>query len=162
MTDYTGAPATLVAGDTSALVTKFNDHRDALKAMTEAADTYTPTLTNITIGNGTTTAAYARATKWIDFRVRILFGSTTTIGGSVTISLPVTGISTPQIVNCFIGSSGGTVPFKGEGFLPASATVVQPFHPTSTTNGTQIQLGSAALTMGTNAYIMIQGRYEAA
>lgn len=162
MTVYTGTPSTLVAGDTSALVTKFNDHRDALKAISEAWTSYVPTLVNLTIGNGTMVAAYSRVGKLIHFRVRIVFGNTTNISAAVTVGLPAAVGSVAQIGQCFIGSSSGTVPLTGTAFLSNGASVTQPFHPTSTSNGTQIQLGSAALTMNSGAYVMLQGTYEAA
>jgi hypothetical protein len=51
---------------------------------------YTPTLTNMTLGNGTVTAAYAQIGKTIHVRFRFVLGSTSSIAasGQKSISLP--------------------------------------------------------------------------
>lgn len=51
---------------------------------------YTPTLTNFTIGNGTLTCKYFRQGKKITVRFFVRFGSTTGMGTDPTVSLPVT------------------------------------------------------------------------
>lgn len=162
MTTFTGTIPTIASGDTTTVPTNLATYRDALKALTEAGTSYVPTYSNFTLGNGTAAAAWARQNKWADFRIRIALGTTSAVTGAMTISLPATPIAQPQLLTCFIGSNLGTVPLTGMGYVPASTASVQPFHPTSTTNGTQIQLGSAALTMGSGSYIMIQGRIELA
>jgi hypothetical protein len=50
---------------------------------------YTPTVNNITIGNGTVTASYCQVNKFVHLVCRIVFGSTTTVNGIVYITLPV-------------------------------------------------------------------------
>lgn len=52
--------------------------------------TYSPTLTNITIGNGTVIARYVQVGKLIMARVSIVLGSTSAMGSTPQISLPVT------------------------------------------------------------------------
>jgi len=49
---------------------------------------YTPTFTNLTVGNGTLTAFYTRVQNIINVFVQVAFGSTTSISGDVNISLP--------------------------------------------------------------------------
>ena len=51
---------------------------------------YTPTLTNLTLGNGTLSFRFGRVNKFIHVIGRVTFGSTTSITGSVTATLPVT------------------------------------------------------------------------
>ena len=51
---------------------------------------WSPTLTNITIGNGTVVTKYTQIGKTIHYHVRITLGSTSSITGDVNISLPVT------------------------------------------------------------------------
>jgi hypothetical protein len=55
----------------------------------EPTQTYTPTLTNLTLGNGTLVGTYHRSDGWCDFAVSVTFGSTTTMGTDPTIGLPV-------------------------------------------------------------------------
>jgi hypothetical protein len=50
---------------------------------------YTPTWANLTVGNGTVTTAYARVNNFVHYFGKIVFGSTTSITGSVSLSLPI-------------------------------------------------------------------------
>lgn len=49
---------------------------------------WTPTWTNLTVGNGTLDAKYAQIGKTVHFRLKLTFGSTTSIGGSVDLTAP--------------------------------------------------------------------------
>lgn len=52
---------------------------------------YTPTWTNLTIGNGVNNSEFCRVGKTIFFRIKLIFGSTTaTSGTAANFSLPVT------------------------------------------------------------------------
>lgn len=51
---------------------------------------WTPTWTNLTVGNGTVTAFYNEVGKNIFATIAFTFGSTSSIAGSVAFSLPVT------------------------------------------------------------------------
>lgn len=55
----------------------------------EPVQTYTPTLTNATLGNGTITGIYHRSDGYCDFRVTFTLGSTSTMGTDPAVSLPV-------------------------------------------------------------------------
>jgi hypothetical protein len=58
---------------------------------------YTPTLTNITLGSGGTSAFYYQVVgKTINVRGRITLGSTGSLGGVATFSLPVNAILSDQ------------------------------------------------------------------
>jgi hypothetical protein len=50
---------------------------------------YTPTLAGITIGNGTVDASYCRVNNFVHVVCEITFGSTTTLTGISSITLPV-------------------------------------------------------------------------
>lgn len=86
-------PRTWVAGEvpTAAIL---NTHiRDNLAAIGDPWTAYTPTwtaaTTNPTLGNGTLEGHYIKAGRLVVFRVRLTFGSTTTVGdGTYTFSLP--------------------------------------------------------------------------
>lgn len=54
---------------------------------------FTPTLTNLTIGNGTISAAYKQTGKAIVLRLIITLGSTSVVGTVVSTSLPVTSVA---------------------------------------------------------------------
>jgi hypothetical protein len=50
--------------------------------------TYTPTFTNLTVGNGTLTAYYARIQDFVSVFVDVTFGSTSSVSGDVSFTLP--------------------------------------------------------------------------
>ena len=59
-----------------------------------AWQTWSPTLTGITLGNGTLTAKYAQHGKTVRFRFHLVVGSTTSFSGAVVkFTLPVTAIA---------------------------------------------------------------------
>ena len=50
---------------------------------------WTPTLTNITVGSGTLRAKYIQIGKTVHFRLTFIYGSGSSVGGAVSITLPV-------------------------------------------------------------------------
>lgn len=54
---------------------------------------YSPTWTNLTVGNGTVNASYIQTGKTVTFKVYLLWGSTTSVAGSVQVTLPVTSVA---------------------------------------------------------------------
>lgn len=58
-----------------------------------AWDAYTPTNTNVTLGNGTQTALWTRMGRLVVVRYHLLWGSTTAFGGTVELGLPVAAVS---------------------------------------------------------------------
>lgn len=59
--------------------------------MYEPEQSYTPTLTNITLGNGTRVGKYKRSNGRCQGKIWFQLGSTSAIGTNPTISLPVAG-----------------------------------------------------------------------
>lgn len=73
-----------------------NDAVEALEAKVAIGNTvlgkytaYTPTWVGLTVGNGTVTTAYARVNDFVHYFGQVVFGSTTTITGAVSVSLPI-------------------------------------------------------------------------
>jgi len=52
-------------------------------------NTYTPTFTNVTVGNGTLVARYIQLGKAVHLHVRLTLGTTSAVSGTPIISLPV-------------------------------------------------------------------------
>ena len=67
--------------------------------------TYTPTLTNVTIGNGTVSAQYFRVGKMVTVQVQVVLGSTSSVSGLIGVSLPVAFVS----ANRFVGTCRASV-----------------------------------------------------
>jgi len=55
-----------------------------------AWQSYTPTWTNLTVGNGTVVTKYVRIGSMVTYTGKITIGSTTSISGFVSVALPVT------------------------------------------------------------------------
>ena len=130
--------------------------------------TWTPTYTNLTIGNGTVTARYQQINKIVNFSFNLTFGSTTAITGGIRISFPVTAATSQaawdaQIVIGYEDSNVG--PYVGENWKRNTSTTS--FSPViinaSATYATNTQLSSTVpFTWTTSDEIMIFGTYEAA
>jgi len=85
---------------TTELVTAafLNTHvRDNLNAVVELNTTdwttWSPSYANLTIGNGTVVARYQQVVGIVTARYELTWGSTTSLSGSPTVSLPVTASS---------------------------------------------------------------------
>jgi len=115
-----------------------NDAVEALEAKVAIGATvlgtytgYTPTLTNLTLGNGTMTTSYCQVNNFVHFWGRIVVGTTTTFTGSaVRISLPINTDSTfggsfgntPGNVLCRDASAGSS--FQGAGIMFGVTTAI--------------------------------------
>lgn len=71
-----------------------------------AWESFTPTWSNLTVGNGTVTAKYLRIGSMVTYTGVITIGSTTTISGFVAIDLPV---------NCANPNTPGSARFSDSG-----------------------------------------------
>ena len=92
--------------------------------MAEPAQSYTPTLTNGTLGNGTLSFSYHRSDGWCDVYGTFTLGTTSAVSGLLGFSLPVAATSTASAVEgtILIQDTGSDL-FLGVGFL-ASTTVL--------------------------------------
>jgi len=68
--------------------------------------TWTPTYTNLTVGNGTVTARYQQVGKTINFKFVFVLGTTSSIGTTPTISMPVTPLSYNALFTTYISENG--------------------------------------------------------
>jgi hypothetical protein len=99
------APRTWVAGETLTAALLNTHLRDNLKALGDSWTAYTPTLTNWTLGNGTLTGSYIQVGKLVIGKVFFTVGSTTTVSGTLVISLPVTKVSDDALGTSLHGSA---------------------------------------------------------
>ena len=65
---------------------------------------WTPTLTNLTLGNGTMTGRYVQIGKFVNASLKLVFGSTTSVTGTMTFSLPTGAASGNTATNTFLGN----------------------------------------------------------
>jgi hypothetical protein len=90
--------------------------------------TWTPTWTNLSVGNGTVTARYAQINKVVHLRLSLTFGSTTSVSGNVTFTLPVTASSTATIATHGVAQfNDASVPTAVAGVVRVASTTTAQF-----------------------------------
>lgn len=132
---------------------------DAIESWTWT--TYTPSWTNLAVGNGTVTAKYFKVGKLVHYQIQLTFGNSTSVSGAITFSLPVAapayaapghyGIAT--FYDSGVGISSGKV------YMNASATTGVLY---TTGNPDVVTSATAPFTWTTADQIWITGTYEAA
>lgn len=88
MGTYSGTPPTSITV-ARAKATDLNELALFATAAVTAWSTWTPTLTNLTLGNGTQVAKYAQIGKTVDFLWSLTLGSTSAVGSTPSFTLPV-------------------------------------------------------------------------
>lgn len=83
------APKTWAVGEVVTAANMNTHLRDNLKAIGDAWASWTPTWTNITVGNGAVYAQERVSGKTTDFEIVLTFGSTTSVTGAASVTLPV-------------------------------------------------------------------------
>jgi hypothetical protein len=124
---------------------------------------YTPTFTNLTVGNGTTEARYRRLGNTIDIVFKFTLGSTSSISSFPTITLPVNAKYTGAMIgnNSYIDS--GTTYYVGRSLVASASTVWFGADNASATYSTVATLSSTVpFTWGSTDVIFVTMSYEAA
>jgi hypothetical protein len=127
--------------------------------------TFTPTFTNLTIGNGSLDCRFVEIGKFVHCTIKIVFGSTTSITGRLDIQAPTgaSTISTPN--NTYVGNTraldAGVENYSGS-ILVLSSSVLTPFINTATgTYTTPSNIGpSIPFTWGTSDELQISFIYQ--
>jgi hypothetical protein len=136
--------------------------------LTQAWTSWSPTWTNLTVGNGTVSAYYSRLGKTVFFRLGIVFGSSSSVSGVVSATLPVTSISYPGTATTQVLGLGrildsGTAAFEAHGVWASTTTMSIRVLLANATYLTDLGLSSTTpMTWATGDEIFIQGTYEAA
>lgn len=145
-----------IASNATSFVTAADDQGDFVPM--NAWEAYTPTDSNITVGNGTRAARFRRNGRNIDFVWSLTFGSTTAFTGSVGVGLPV-------------AAAAGTRQTNGGAYLLDSGTQDYGWAimigASGTTAGVRNAAGGGAdattpFTWTTNDVLVVSGTYEAA
>ena len=99
------------------------DKVDGLHALGWTA--FTPTWTNVTVGNGTNVGSYMKIGDMTFVAARLLFGTTTAITGAVQLTIPVNADTTfSSLINGFCYMlDNGTAVFVGAIVLNSSTTM---------------------------------------
>jgi len=130
---------------------------------TWAWQSWTPTLTNLTLGNGSSVGTYIQIGKTVFFKWIFTIGTTSAVGTAPTISLPVTSVATPDVTfplgTCIYDNNGGSG-FNGL-FMWASTTTTA-LYTLDTSNNFTAYSATNPTAYASGHKIYGQGVYEAA
>jgi len=135
--------------------------------------TWTPTFTNFTLGNGTVVARYVQIGKTTHFSISILLGSTSSILGSVSISLPFNVQANYSLGATKEGAVIGNVMYLDTGnqifygvFQVRSNDYTKADPMAMVASGTYVSFanwqGTIPIALGSGDVVYITGTYEAA
>lgn len=121
---------------------------------------YTPTVSNFTVGNGVPTGKWMQLGKTVHFRMRFTAGTTTTLNGTPIVTLPVNAVQSGT-QNLF--QSGWRGASQAAGYVDQLSANQLALYLASA-NGTYVgPMGPAGVLIFTNGHIFeIAGTYEVA
>lgn len=127
---------------------------------------FTPTLTNITLGNGTLVGRYKQIGKNITYYVSFTYGSTSSVGSGATFALPATTYAVTQrtpIGRATYFDTSGTASYMGDVIQNSTTTglfVIPQVSGALVINTTTSSTNPFTWATGDN--ILVLGSYEAA
>lgn len=157
-TDYVKDGATAMQTIATSIDTSLN----SLTGTSTAWQNWTPTFTNLTVGNGTLVARYSKINKTVNFEVKFTLGSTSSISSNPTMTLPVTGYQANSgKISGFFEDAGSNAYIM----FPNTSSALVVFYAVNA-GGTFGSLGTVSatspFTWTTNDFIALTGSYEAA
>lgn len=149
---------TFVSGDvlTASDVNTYLSHEGG------AWTSWTPTWTNLSVGNGTVSALYYRAGRLIVWKLKLTFGSTTSVSGAIRFSLPVaasTGVEFDNTFGTFVDATGS----RHFSISQSISTTVLQANMVNSVGGYVVQVVTSStepFTWTTNDQIFYSGSYE--
>lgn len=131
--------------------------------LAEPVVTWTPTLTGLTVGNGTWTAAYHRSDGWIDLEAGFVFGSTSAVTADLVLTLPIASVNvTPDLFTVTFRDDNVAQQFTGQAEFDNSTTTVR-LRPINAAGTYAVGVAASAtipFTWTTNDRIMFSARYQ--
>jgi hypothetical protein len=131
--------------------------------MAEPVQSFTPSFGNVTLGNGSRTGLYRRSDGWLEFVAYIVLGSTSSVGGSVTLTLPVTAtnIVSDQLRVALTDTSAGQI-YMGRANANATAPTIYYALVSGGLVGLNTLSATAPFTWAAGDAIEVSGRYAMA
>lgn len=128
----------------------------------EPAQSWTPTWSNITLGNGTVAAWYKRASGDCRFYVALTFGTTTSVSGRLGITVPITLYNTLEPATFTAQAQDVGTATYGLICSPSTSTVfyVDAIGTASTYGSATSSSASIPFSWGSTDRLIIAGRYR--
>lgn len=131
--------------------------------MSEPAQSYTPSLTNMTLGNGTVAGSYHRSDGWCDFTAAFTLGSTSAVAANAAISIPVAYFDGTEFESLpvFMYDSSVTTRYYGHTYAanPSLIGLVADASAAAHITGAIVS-GTVPFTWATGDIIKVSGRYR--
>jgi hypothetical protein len=139
-----------------------NSVQSAIGGISTGWTTWTPTFTNITIGNGLAAGRYKRIGKTVFFWARLNFGTTTSITGAPTVLLPSTSTNANSVFANVILTDSGVRIYTGGSINTTTSCSIR--YSVVISSIVSIAAISSTLphTWGDSDSIVVQGFYEEA
>ena len=160
----TGADAfsRLAAGANDLILTAASGEATGLK-YTGGYTSWTPTWTNLTVGNGTVNAKYTQIGKTVIFNLSLVFGSTTSIASTFPgFSLPINLVKTSTMAN-YLYVDNGVQKYFNSAYLDNATTVylIAGWAGDNYVRETGVS-ATAPFTWATGDQVYVSGSYEVA
>jgi len=126
---------------------------------------WTPSWTNFTLGNGTLTfAKYVQIGKTVYYKIYVTLGSTSSVTGQITFSLPITAKDSFSQYECANGNCehGSGVYYSMGGVLLSATTIQLHIWGGSTYLNDVVISSTVPFTWASTDSFSVQGFYEAA
>lgn len=158
---FTTVDARLGVGTQNQVLQVDSTAATGLKWASGAWITWTPSVSNVTIGNGSITARYQQTSNVINFSVKIVFGSTTTISGSPNFTMPVAANSVAVFPVYILDT--GVAAYLGSAYLPIGSSMFLDLIDTTSNRALLTAFSSTSpFTWGTGDFFSVSGSYEVA
>jgi hypothetical protein len=156
-------PARLAVGANDLLLTAASGEATGLK-YTGGWTTWTPTWTNLTVGNGTVVARYQQIGKTVNYYLQFTMGSTSSVTGRIIWTTPLTpnqsfanGLGYGIIVDSGVG---GFV--AGLGGWSATQAYLAAGNATGTYSAETATSATVPMTWAVNDFFFVNGSFEVA
>jgi hypothetical protein len=135
--------------------------RDQFSSLLDVWTSYAPTLTNVTLGNGSVVAEYRQQSKVVDVSILLNFGSTTTLSGVPAFSVPVTPKNANMRWNGDVLINPPGTFRTGKSWVYFNSTTISAGAINPATGGVG-DFPTAGITMASGGWISVNIRYRAA
>lgn len=156
-------PARLAVGANDLLLTAASGEATGLK-YTGGWETWTPSFTNFTVGNGAVTARYQKIGKTVNYYLQVNLGSTSSVTGRIIWTYPINPVyANAGAVGCGVIVDSGVGGFiAGLGGWSATQAYLATGNVTGTYTAESATSATVPMTWTTNDFFFVNSSYEVA